>query len=265
MLLAACGSQGAPSGGTPRPAPKPDLIARLDNLPQGVARVQQQSGSRRLLAHIDLSGLVPNTAHAVQLRRGACLQRGGPLLASFADATSNATGGMSADVAGPAAPLAGGEYLELHLVGAAQLAAGAVPIACADISTTAPTSGSRMTAPPGFKPFGTISLTYTASNRSGSLGVSLQGLVGGSQHAVQILSGTCSALGPVLHAAGDVTGDSGGTVKARLTVAGLGGPPPVSGWILVVRSGATAAIGTATQPTAQAQPILCGALAKPAP
>ena len=265
LLLAACGPTTPLTGGpTPTPSPEPDLVARLDNLPVGVVRVQQEPGSRRLLAHLDMSGLVPRTAHAVQLRRGTCLQRGGPLLAAFADATSNAAGGMSADVLGPAAPLAGGEYLELHLVGASKLAAGAVPIACADISATAPTAGARMTATPGYKPFGSVSITYTASDRSATLAVSLQALVGRTHHAVEILTGTCTALGQVVQPAGDVSADAGGTVKATLALSGMAGPPPPTGWVVVVRSGAGDAIGTAAQPTAQAQPILCGPFAKAA-
>lgn len=266
VLLAACGGQGTtPGGATPSPkaTPKPDLVARPDNLPQGVVRVQVQ-GSGRLLAHLDATGLVPRTAHAVQLRRGSCLQRGGALLASFGDATSNAAGALNADLGGPAVTLAGGEYLELHLVGAAQLAAGAVPIACADIASAAPSSAVRLTATPGFRAFGTVSLTYDAAARTGKLGVALQAFAGRSVHAVQILSGTCAAPGGLLHAAGDITADAGGTVKTALDLGDVGGPPPASGWIVVVRSGATDAIGTPAVPTPQAQPILCGALTRPA-
>lgn len=265
VLLSACGGNGGSPGPirTPATTPRPDLVAQLDDLPQGVVRLQVEAGSRRLLAHLDVSGLVPSSAHAVQLHRGTCLQRGGALIAAFGDATSNAAGTMSADVSASPAPLGGTEYLELHLVGAAQLAAHAIPLACADIPAGAPTAAARITATPGYKPFGTVTVSYSASSGAAAIDVAVQALVPGTAHAVQILAGTCAAPGALVHDAGDVTADAAGTVRTRLTVAAAGGPPPAAGWIVMVRSGAGAALGTASQPSPQAQPILCGALAKP--
>jgi hypothetical protein len=153
-------------------------------------------------------------------------------------------------------------YLELHLVGAAALGSAvdpqSIPIACSDISATAPTTAVRVTGTPGYKPFGTVSLTYSGASRSAKLGVTLQAFVGGSVHGLQILSGTCAAPGAVVHTLTDLAADANGTVRSTQTLSGLGAPPPASGWILVVRTGSGDATGALTQP------LLCGPLSKPA-
>jgi hypothetical protein len=268
LLLAACGG---PSGGSPgpsaKPAPtaKPDLVAHLDNMPQGTARLEVDARTRRIVAHLAVTGLAPNTAHAVQLHRGSCLQRSGELVTGFADAMSGAGGTMTADVqatSSAATAIPSGVYIELHLVGAAALGSAvdpqSIPIACSDISSAAPTTAVRVTGTPGYKPFGTVSLTYSSASRSAKLGLNLQAFVAGSVHGLQILSGTCAAPGAVVHALTDLATDANGTVRSTQTVSGLGVAPPASGWILVVRTGPGAATGALTQP------LLCGPLSKPA-
>src|SRR5262249_31974722 len=88
----------------------------------------------------------------------------------------------------------------------------------------------------------------------------LQAFVASSAHAGQILTGTCAAPGSVLYALGDISADVQGTATGAKTLTGVAVAPPVSGWIVVVRSGPTAAIGTPAAPSPQAQPILCGPL-----
>lgn len=272
LLLAACGSPPAlpltGAGPTPKAVatPKPDLVARLDDLPQGVVRLHLDPATRHVVAHVDAQGLVPATAHAVQLRRGTCLQRGGVLVTAFADALSGSSGLLNADVratssTGGAIPA--GVHLELYLTAAALLGAQATPLACADIAADSPTAAVGLYPTPGFRPYGTASLVYRAASASASIGVALQELVGSSVHAVQILAGPCAAPGALLHPAGDVVADAGGAVSTTQVVGGLSAAPPRSGWIVVVRYGPTSAIGTAAKPSPQAQPILCGTLAPP--
>jgi len=268
LLLAACSGQGGSppgSSATPAAVAKPDLVAHLDNMPQGTARLDVDARTRRIVAHLAVTGLAASTSHAVQLHRGSCLQRGGELVTGFADAVSSAAGTMTADVqatSSSAGAIPAGVYIEIHLVGAAQLGSAvdpqSIPIACSDISTAAPTTAVRITGTPGYKPFGTTSLTYSSAGRSAKLALNLQAFVGGSVHALQILSGTCAAPGPLVHALTDVATDPNGTVRSTQTLSGLGAAPPASGWILMIRTGPGAATGALTQP------LLCGPLSKPA-
>jgi hypothetical protein len=271
LTLAGCSGGASPGAtATATPPPKPDLAAHLDNMPQGIVSLKVDDKTHRITAHLDVNGLAAGTAHAVQLHRGTCLQRGGQLVTGFDDAKSDASGVVAADLratSASATSIPSGVYVELHLVGAALLGSAAdptsLPIACSDIPAAAPTTAVRIFATPGHKPFGSATLKYDAAGRAANLTVDLQTLASGSVHAVQILGGTCAAPGPVLQAVGDVTADRNGTVHAT-QVFGIGTPPPASGWILMIRTGAAAAIGTPAQPTPQAQPLLCGPLSKPA-
>ncbi|HXA27560.1 MAG TPA: hypothetical protein VN193_02330 [Candidatus Angelobacter sp.] len=266
LLLAACsGSGGSPSGPSATPTPStPDVVAHLDNLPQGTARVDVDARTHRLVAHLNVTGLAANVAHAVQLHRGSCLQRGGELVTAFADGVSGAGGALVADLQATSsvATIPAGVYVEIHLVGAAQLGSAvdpqSIPIACSDISATAPAAAVRISGTPGYKPFGAASLSYSSASRSAKLALNLQAFVGGSVHGMQILSGTCAAPGATVHALTDVTTDARGTVTSTQSISGFDVPPPASGWILMIRSGPGAATGP------QAQPLLCGPFAKPA-
>jgi hypothetical protein len=262
-LLAACGNTTVLplTNGTP----KPDLVALLDNMPQGVARLQVDTRLRRIVAHLDVTGIAPSTAHALQLRRGTCLQRGGALVSGFDDARSTSIGAINADVRGTTANTAipSGVHLELHATPNAQTNAQSIPIACMDIPAATPTAPVRVYATPGYKPFGTAQIDYDKTQRAAKLTLALDSLIPSSIHAVQILDGSCAQPGTLLHALGDVAADRNGTAKAT-QVFGVATLPPSKGWILMIRTGPASSLGTQQQPTLQAQPLLCGPIAKPA-
>lgn len=250
--------------------PKPDVVARLDNLPQGLVRLSVNQRTPRISVHLEVTGLAPGVAHAIHLHRGTCLARTADAVASFSDVRSDSKGRIAADTTAIGATSGGipkGVYIDLHLVGDAHLGASggatSIPLACADVADGAATTAVRLFPTPGYKPFGSAALTYAASRRSLDVHLSASSLISGTSHAVVILSGTCVEPGAVIHDVGNLTADAQGNVTTTLTLTGIDAGPPAGGWIVIVRDGSSAEIGASAQPSPLEQPILCGPLTTP--
>jgi len=259
VSAAGCGSSST------TPTSQLHLAARLDNVPTGTAKLSFNAATRRISLHIDVFGLTPDSVHAVHIHHGSCLAPTSKPLVSFPDITSDGAGDAKADVTATQ-PTPGGlpsdAYIDVHLVGAAELAAASaalsLPIACSDVPAKQPAPVVRLFANPGHKPFGTATATYDASGRSLTVHLVLGALPPRTAHAVFIHAGSCQVQGPVKYGLTDVTADDRGSADVNAALGDIAAAPPATGWYLTVHVGASSEILANGKPAALYQPALCG-------
>lgn len=226
------------------------MIVHLAHLPEGVATLSWNAGTRRVGLHLDVYGGVGGGTVDVSVRAGHCLdaQPGAPL-AEFPAAAADASGDVRADLVSTRAvrggvPRAG--IIDLEDPGGAMLA-------CTDIPAVGSTAPQRLDAPPRFKPGATA--TLAPRNGGGSdLHLVAVDLAGGGTYTVEVRGGTCPAPQALLATAGQLTATTGGAADwhARLPLASRPGATGWSIWLLD-------AGGAGGRPAGQ--PVLCGTTA----
>jgi hypothetical protein len=267
---------GAPASGTTAPPPK-FTFQTLDNpggltvkpaapvvrhltlkpMPYGTVTFSRGHGGH-LTVRLDMAGLTPGSAHAVQLMRprSATPVSFGTLTANRvgeADATLNSahTGGIPSGtmLVIRNGTTSGGVPGEPIAEAAARVPSPAVKITAAEVSPTGVSYGT---------PQGTATITYNPDARTLTVVVNASGLTPGA-HAAHIHTGSCQSQGPVKYMLMDYLANAHGKiVNESRTVSDVKTPIPPSGWYFNLHEGThTNILSSNGMPTIFFRPLLC--------
>jgi hypothetical protein len=229
----------------------------LEPMPYGTVTFSRGRGGH-LTVRLDLAGLTPGSAHAVQLTRpgGAAPVSFGTLTASKvgqADATRSSTHTASI----PSGSIlvirngttSGGVPGEPIAEAAARVPGSAVKLTTVEVSPTGAGYGT---------PQGTATITYSPDARTLTVVVNASGLTPGP-HAAHIHTGSCQSQGPVKYMLVDFLANAHGKiVNESRTVSDVRTPIPPSGWYFNLHEGTHANILTSSgTPTIFFRPLLC--------
>ena len=244
------------------------MHAGLAAMPTGTVVLSWDPGSKLVTAVVDMSGLTPDSVHAMHIHPGTCAAQNQPPSVPFPDITADPAGVVHQTVTSSPAPagIPNGAYVNIHLApsdglgGPGQL--GYTPIACADIPAATPAAGPvtlplRAAPTNQTTPAGTVTLTYDPARHSLHVDLTATGLPANTGHAVHIHSGTCAAQGPVVYPLPDLQSDGSGNASLSTTVDNVTQGPPASGWYVNVHMGPASQIQANNKPTQLFAPILC--------
>jgi len=245
---------GAQASGTTAPVVK---RLTLKPMPYGTVTFSRGRGGH-LAVRLDVAGLTPGSAHAVQLMRpgGATPVSFGTLSASrvgLARATLNSThtGGIP-----------NGSIL---LIRNGTTSGGVPGVPIAEAAARVPGPAVKLTAvevsPAGVSygtPHGTVTVTDNPAARTLTVVVNASGLTPGA-HAAHIHTGSCQSQGPVKYMLMDFLANAHGKiVNESRTVPDVRTPMPPSGWYFNLHQGTHANILTSNgMPTIFFRPLLC--------
>jgi CHRD domain len=229
----------------------------LTPMPYGTVAFSRGRGGH-LTVRLDLAGLTPGSAHAVQLMRpaGAAPVSFGTLTANRvgeADATrsSTHTGGIPGGsiLVIRNGTTSGGVPGEPIAEAAARVPSPAVKLTAVEISPTGVSYGT---------PQGTATITYNPDARTLTVVVNASGLTPGA-HAAHIHTGSCQNQGPVKYMLMDFLANAHGKiVNESRTVSDVKTPIPPSGWYFNLHEGTHTNILTSSgTPTIFFRPLLC--------
>ena len=229
----------------------------LRPMPYGTATFSRGRGGH-LTVRLDLAGLTPGSAHAVQLMRPA-----GAAPVSFGILTANRVGEADATLSSThTGGIPGGSILVIRN----GTTSGGVPgEPIAEAAARVPSSALKLTAvevsPTGVgygTPQGTATITYNPRARTRTVVVNASGLTTGA-HAAHIHTGSCQSQGPVKYMLRDFLANAHGKiVNESRTVSGVRTPIPPSGWYFNLHEGTHANILTGSgAPTIFFRPLLC--------
>ena len=262
-LVAACTSNSTQSS-THTGAGAPVKVA-LGAQPTGTATLTWDPQSKNVTAKVSLSGVTPDSTHAIHIHKGGCATMG-DVLVPFPDLRADGGGAINTTVTSTQPDpggLASGTSLNMHLASGAQLggpgAFGFTPIACGDVVPGTPATVHM--APVGQQPQGSANMTYDSGKKTLTVTTTASGLAPGSSHAQHIHLGSCAAQGAVKFGLDDLAASPTGTAETT-TVVQNAEAPPASGWYLNVHLGSSSQIQQNGQPTLYFQPIICGNIGK---
>jgi hypothetical protein len=229
----------------------------LKPMPYGTVTFSRGHGGH-LTVRLDMAGLTPGSAHAVQLMRphSATPVSFGTLTANRvgeADATLNSThtGGIPSGtmLVIRNGTTSGGVPGEPIAEAAARVPSPAVKITAAEVSPTGVRYGT---------PQGTATITYNPDARTLTVVVNASGLTPGA-HAAHIHTGSCQSQGPVKYMLMDYLANAHGKiVNESRTVSDVKTPIPPSGWYFNLHEGThTNILSSNGMPTIFFRPLLC--------
>jgi hypothetical protein len=210
-------------------------------------------------AQLTLSGLAPNSPHAVNFRSGNCVSTG-PVMVALPTVTANAEGNVTTAVsqmAQPATQPSSGWYLEVTN-GAGSSFYDTLNLVCADLTAIQGDPGQVRSSTvqftqgvgPSMNASGKATLTLATAQLSVTLSAS--GLEPGSQHAAFASQGTCQNQSTQkvfgLHA---LTGDNSGHATSTTVISPWTATPSTAWYIVITR-------GTNLSSFIDAAPIACG-------
>src|SRR3984957_700436 len=272
VCVAACGSSSTPSTSTQATASGaagPPVVVPLGDQPSGTVMLSWDPQTKNVTAKLQMVGFTPGSSHAMHIHQGSCATQG-DVLVPFPDVTANDGGAIDTTVTSsqpPAAGLAAGTFLNIHLAPAAQMGGpgslGYTPISCADITPAASTAVTMAPPPqPGQHPQGSAKLIYDPAKKTLSVDATASGLVAGSAHAVHIHLGSCDSQGAVKYPLNDLVASPTGSAETTTVIQNVDQAPPASGWYINVHLGSSSQIQQNGQPPLYFQPIICGNVGK---
>jgi len=245
---------GAQASGTTAPVVK---HLTLTAMPYGTVTFSRGRGGH-LTVRLDVAGLTPGSAHAVQLMRP-----GGAAPVSFGTLTANRVGQARATLSSThTGGVPGGSILVIRN----GTTSGGVPgVPIAEAAARVPGPAVKLTAVEVSRagasygtPQGTVTIIYDPDARTLTVVVTASGLTPGA-HAAHIHTGSCQNQGPVKYMLMDFLANTHGKIvnQAR-TVTGVRTPIPPSGWYFNLHQGTHANILTSSgAPTIFFRPLLC--------
>jgi hypothetical protein len=246
-----CNSRAPQSNSSASGASAPIKVT-LSHRPSGTAALSWDPQSQNINAKLQMVGLAPGGAYAIDIYQGAC-DTIGDVAVPLPEVTADGAGALNASITSTQ-PAPGGllphTALSMHLNGGA-------PISCGEI-TSALTSTTLTMAPLGQPLQGSANLTYEPGNKTLIVATSASGLAPGSAHAQQIGLGTCEAQGPVKYPLNDLVASASGAAYQTTIIQNVDQGPPPSGWYLNVYFGPPAQPLQSGQPTPDLQPVMCG-------
>jgi hypothetical protein len=231
----------------------------LTPMPYGTVTFGRGRGGD-LTVTMDMAGLTPGSAHAVQLMRPGSASR-----VSFSTLTANRVGEAHAILH---STYAGGVPSGSILVIRTGTTSGGVPgapIAETALLSGIPGSAVRLTAvevsPTGVSygtPQGTATITYNPGAHTLTVVVNASGLTPGA-HAAHVHLGSCQNQGPVKYMLMDFLANAHGKiVNETRTVSDVRTPMPPSGWYFNLHQGNHDNIlSSSGMPTIFFRPLLC--------
>ena len=169
-LVAACGSNAKQSSTPTTSAPAAPVKVTLGAQPTGTATLTWDPQTTNVTAKVQLSGVTPNSTHAIHIHQGGCATIG-DVVVPFPDLTADGGGAINTTVTGTKpypGGLASGTTLNIHLASGAQLggpgALGFTQIACGDIVPATPTTVNL--GPVGQQPQGSATMTYDPGRKT---------------------------------------------------------------------------------------------------
>jgi hypothetical protein len=242
----------APQSNPSAPGAAAPIKVTLSYRPSGTAALSWDPQSKNITAKLQMAGLAPGGAYAIDIHEGPC-DTIGDVAVSFPEVTADSAGAINTSItSGQPAPggLLPHTALSMHRDASA-------PIACADIAA-AVTATTLPMAPAGQPLQGSANLTYDPENKTLIVATSATGLAPGSSHAQNIGLGTCEAQGPAKYPLDDLAALANGTAYQTTVIQNVGQAPPPSGWYLNVYLESSAQVPQNGLPTPDLQPILCG-------
>jgi hypothetical protein len=210
-------------------------------------------------AQLTLTGLAPNSPHAVNFRAGNCVSTG-PVMVALPSVTANAEGNVNTSVsqmAQPATQPSSGWYLEVTN-GTGSSVYDTLNLVCANLASIQGNPGQPRSSTvqftqgvgPSMNASGKATLTLANSQLTVTLNAS--GLEPGSQHAAFASQGTCQNQSSQkvfgLHA---LTGDNSGNASSTTVISPWTSTPSTAWYIVITR-------GTNLSSFIDAAPIACG-------
>jgi len=264
-LVAACSSNATQPTTPTTPAAAAPVKVTLGAQPTGTATLAWDPQTTNVTAKVQLSGVTPNSTHAIHIHHGGCATIG-DVAVPFPDLTADGGGAINTTVTSTRPDpggLASGTALNIHLASGAQLggpgALGFTQIACGDIVPATPTTVNL--GPVGRQPQGSANMTYDPGKKTLTVTTTASGLAPGSSHAQHIHLGSCAAQGAVKYGLDDLVASPTGTAETT-TVVQNAEAPPASGWYLNVHLGSSSQIEQDGKPTLYFQPIICANIGK---
>jgi hypothetical protein len=247
---------GAQASGTTAPVVK---HLTLQPMPYGTVTFSRGRGGR-LTVRLDVAGLTPGSAHAVQLVRPG---RASPV--SFGTLTANKVGQADATLhSSHTVGIPSGSILVVRN-GTTSGGVPGEPIAATGALGGMPSSAVKLTAAEVSStgvsygtPKGTATISYNPDARTLTVVVNASGLTPGP-HAAHIHTGSCQSQGPVKYMLTDFVANAHGQIvnEAR-TVSDVRTPIPASGWYFNLHQGNHSDILTSNgMPTIFFRPLLC--------
>jgi hypothetical protein len=239
--------------------PAVTVVKHVTLKPMPYGTVTFRRGHRRdLTVRLDMAGLTPGSAHAVQLVRP-----GGAAPVKLSTLTANRVGEADATLD---STYTGGIPSGSILVIRNGTTSGGVPgEPIAETAARVPSPAVKLTAvevsPKGVgygTPQGTATVTYNPQARTLTVVVNASGLTPGA-HAAHIHTGSCQSQGPVKYMLMDFLANAHGKIvnEAR-TVSGVRTPIPPRGWYFNLHEGTHSNILSSNgMPTIFFRPLLC--------
>ncbi len=231
--------------------------------PQPVGTVSlAQTSSGTVRADLDITGLAPGVAHAVDIQSGSC-DALGPAVVNFSPVTADASGRAVASLTSAGSlPRLSQAALMIHLGANVTDPTENLPVACVNLTGWHGSSTNRSVMPLSDQSgpaHGGAVLHYDGATETLTAHVVVSGLAPYSQHAAHLHAGSCATQGPVVLGLPDLVANRWGVADQTATISGVTSAPPASGWYLNVHLGAMSQIlGASGQPTVLFQPLACG-------
>jgi hypothetical protein len=248
-----------PSGPTPTPVTGPKGTATLTKAPTGQAHLTYDPNTLNFTAQLTLTGLAPNSPHAVNFRSGNCVSTG-PVMVALPNVTADAAGNVNTSVSQmvqPATQPSSGWYIEVtNGIGSSSF--DTLNLVCADLTSIQGDPGqprsSTVQFTQGVGPSMNASgkATLTRANTQITIALTGNGLEAGSQHAAFVSQGTCQNQSTQkVFGLQALTADSSGNATSTTVISNVQSTPSTAWYVVITR-------GTNLSSFIDAAPIACG-------
>jgi hypothetical protein len=249
----------APTGPTPTPVTGPQGSATLTKAPTGQAHLMYDPNTQNLSIQSILTGLAPDSPHAMNIRTGNCMSTG-PVIVPLPTVTADAAGNVitsSSMMVQPATQPSSGWYIEVTN-GIGSSSYDTRNLVCANVTSVQGGAGQPQTSSvqftqgvgPSMNASGNA--TFTIANTQLTVTLTMHGLESGSQHAAFVSQGTCLyQSSQIFHGLNPVSGDSSGNGTGTTVISNVQSVPNTTWYVIVAQ-------GTNLNSFIDAAPIACG-------
>jgi hypothetical protein len=248
-----------PSGPTPTPVTGPKGTATLTKAPTGQAHLTYDPNTLNFMAQLTLTGLAPNSPHAVNFRSGNCVSTG-PVMVALPNVTADAAGNVNtavSEMVQPATQPSSGWYIEVTN-GTGSSSFDTLNLVCADLTSIQGDPGqprsSTVQFTQGVGPSMNASgkATFTRANTQITVTLTASGLEAGSHHAAFVSQGTCQNQSTQkVFGLQPLTGDNAGNATSTSVISNVQSTPSTAWYVVITR-------GTNLNSFIDAAPIACG-------
>jgi hypothetical protein len=248
-----------PTGPTATPVTGPKGAATLTKAPTGQSNLTYDPNTQQMTIQTTLTGLAPNSPHAMNIRSGNCVSVGLVIVQLphvTADGAGNVNTTATVTVQAGTQP-SSGLYIEVTN-GTGTSSFDTLNLVCANITNVQGGAGQPQTATvkftqgvgPSMNASGNA--TFTVANTQLTVVLTMHGLEPGSQHAAFVSQGTCQQQSSQqFHGLNPLKGDNAGNATSTTTITNVQSVPGTTWYVIVSR-------GTNLNSFIDAAPIACG-------